>query len=110
MTSDTLSLFDVEAPRARHTDPQSSHDAAKRARPGQYDEAIFDLLVRYRALTKNQICGYLNLDSPRAWTTVASRLSQLKNAGKLEWGDYIEGDGNQWRLREQRVEVSGEVL
>jgi hypothetical protein len=103
-------LFDVDPPaRARHTDPISSHDASRRARPGQYDEAIYDLLGRYRALTKNDLCRHLNLSTPQAWTTVASRLSQLKNMGKLEFGEYIKGDGNQWCLATQDV-PTGETL
>lgn len=104
-------LFDVDAPpRARRTDDKACHDAAARVRVGQYDADIFNLLNMYRALTKNEICGHLKLTDPRAWTTVASRLSQLKAAGKLEWDGRVEGDGNRWRLRESDVDVAGEML
>ncbi len=103
MTDTQLSLL----PRARTSDDKASHDAAKRVRVGQYDAAIFDLLERYRALTKNDICNHLGLTDPRAWTTVASRLSQLKNAGKLEWGLRIEGDGNLWRIATKDVKTNG---
>jgi hypothetical protein len=93
--------FDVDAPpRARRTDDQASHDAAARVRAGKYDAEIYDLL-QHRSLTKNEICRALKLTEPRAWTTVASRLSQLKRAGKLEWDGRVEGDGNRWRLRER---------
>ncbi len=105
MTDVQLSLL----PRARRTDPQSSHDAAKRVRVGQYDAGIFDLLERYRSMTKNDICRQLNLQDPREWTTVASRLSQLKNAGKLEWAGLVKGDGNLWRIASKTVETNGRV-
>lgn len=105
MTDTQLSLL----PRARATDDKASHDAAKRVRVGQYDAGIFDLLNTYRALTKNQICGHLHLTSPVEWTTVASRLSQLKNAGRLEWAGRVEGDGNLWRIASEVV-VTGERL
>lgn len=105
MSDTQLSLL----PRARRSDPQSSHDAAKRVRVGQYDAGIYDLLNQYRVLTKNDICRYLKLDDPRAWTTVASRLSQLKAAGKLEWAGRIEGDGNLWRIATEVVETRGRV-
>ena len=102
-----LTLLD---PRARTTDDQASHDAAKRAtrRAGQYDAGIFDLLNTYRELTKNQICGHLGIDG-RHWPTVASRLSQLKDAGRLEWAGRIEGDGNLWRIATETV-ATGEAL
>lgn len=106
MADTQLSLL----PRARTTDPQSSHDAARRARPGQYDAGIYALLNEYRALTKNQICRHLKLTEPHQWTTVASRLSQLKSAGKLKWAGRVEGDGNLWRLSQWDVDVAGEVL
>lgn len=102
MTATQLGLF---GPRARGTDPQSSHDAAKRVRVGQYDQGIFDLLDRYRALTKNQICAHLGLTEPKEWGTVSSRLSQLRAAGRLEWtGRRIEGDGNEYALVTHTVE------
>lgn len=103
-------LFDAAQPRARTTDDQACYDAARRVRVGQYDAAIFDVLNTYRALTKNAICQHLKLTDPRAWTTVASRLSQLKSAGKLEWAGRAEGDGNLWALVQSDVAVSGEVL
>lgn len=107
MTDTQLSLL----PRARATDDKASHDAAKRAsrRVGQYDAGIFDLLERYRALTKNQICRHLQLKEPRDWTTVASRLSQLKGAGRLEWAGRVEGDGNLWRIATQNVDTNGRI-
>lgn len=104
-------LFDVDAPpRARRTDDQACHDAAARVREGKYDAGIYDLLNTYRSLTKNEICRHLKLTDPRAWTTVASRLSTLKGLGKLEWDGRVEGDGNRWRLREWDVDVQGEVI
>lgn len=99
----------TDTPRARNRDPKSSHDAARRVRVGQYDPGIFDLLERYRALTKNQICAHLGLKEPREWGTVSSRLSQLRAAGKLEWAGLAKGDGNIYRIASQTVETNGRV-
>lgn len=106
----TPTLFDdISPPRARATDDIACHEAAARVRVGQYDAGIFNLLNTYRRLTKNQICSHLRLEDPRAWTTVASRLSQLKNAGRLEWAGRIDGDGNLWALVTSDVDA-GDVL
>lgn len=90
--------------RARSTDPQSSRDAARRARPGQYDAGIFDLLERYRTMTKNQICGHLNLPDAKAWGTVSARLSHLRQAGRLEWAGETP-EGNLYRIASTTVET-----
>lgn len=106
MTDTQLSLL----PRARNGDDRASHDAARRVRVGQYDAAIFDLLERYRALTKNAICSMLGLREPKEWATVSSRLSQLRSAGKLEWtGRRVDGDGNEYRIATADV-ATGDVL
>lgn len=105
-------LFDVDAPRARHTDPSTSHRAAQRMAPAApaLEAQILDLLSRYRGgLTKDGVCERLRVD-PRRWPSVASALSRLKGEGKLKWpGPEIDGQ-KVWALVEQRVEVHGGVL
>ncbi len=100
------SLF--SEPRSRTSDPQSSRDAARRVPVGKYDAQIFDLLERYRAMTKNAICSHLSLREPKEWGTVSSRLSQLRAAGKLEWAGETP-EGNLYRIATATVETRGRV-
>lgn len=104
-------LFDVDAPRARHTDDVACHEAAARTAfmQGKLRGQIVDLLSRYQGLTKNETCQHLDVD-PIHWPTVASALSQLKNLGLLEWRDEKRAGQNVWYLKEASVEVAGDRL
>lgn len=104
MTDTQTELF----PRARRTDPSTSHAAAKRMAPsaGALETQILDLLGRYRSLTKDEIGISLAID-PRRWPSIASCLSRLKNAGKLEWDGTIRGNQHLWRLAVQDVNTQG---
>jgi hypothetical protein len=82
---DSPTLFDE--PRVRLTDPQTSHDAAARVTriQGKLRAQILDFFNRYNSgFTKTETCRALQID-PEHWPTCASALSQLKNAGYLEW-------------------------
>lgn len=94
--------------RVRTTDPQSSRDAARRVRAGRYDVGIFDLLERYRTMTKNQICAHLGLQEPKEWGTVSARLSHLRQAGRLEWAGETP-EGNLYRIASQTVDTRGRL-
>lgn len=103
-----MTLFDV--PRARHNDPATSKAAARRVAsvsPG-LEAQVCDLLGRYSSLTKDEVCRLLEIDA-RQWPTIASLLSRMKKAGKIEWtGQVFEGQ-NLWRLRVDDVNT-GERL
>lgn len=104
--------FDVDAPRARRTDPATAKNAAVRMTPAApaLERRIMDLLATRRlGLTKDEVCEQLRVD-PRRWPSVASALSRLRKAGKLEWAEFpIEGQ-NVWCLVEETVTVTGDVL
>ena len=105
-------LFDAP-PLARHDDPQTSRNAARRmgmATPNLHQQ-ILDLLGQrpHRALTKNEVAEKLGVD-PRKWPSVASALSQLRNAGHLKWTGEERHGMNLWCLREAVIQVQGDVL
>lgn len=106
--TETMSLFDM--PLARSTDPATSHAAAARmAQASPHLKAqILDVFGRYRCLTKDMVCERLGVD-PRRWPSVASALSQLKNAGQLDWTGEVVNGQNLWRLRQTDVEVGGHL-
>lgn len=105
---DTPSLFDL--PRSRHSDPRTSKAAAARVAsvsPG-LEAQICGLLGRYAALTKDEICQLLAIET-RRWPTIASLLTRMKKSGKLEWrGDTFDGQ-NLWRLRVDDVNTGGRL-
>lgn len=107
--ADTLSLFDM--PLARATDPATSHAAARRMAPASphLKAQILDVFGRYRCLTKDMVCERLGVD-PRRWPSVASALSQLKNAGQLDWTGVVINGQNEWRLRQSDVDVRNGAL
>lgn len=109
MTSDTLSLFDVDAPRARRHDPATSKRAAERMAPAApaLERQILEVLShRPLGLTKDEVCEQLRVDA-RRWPSVASALSRLKKAGKLEWAEYPIEHQNVWMLVQETVDVQG---
>lgn len=85
---DAPRLFDddgVVAPRARHSDPETSHAAAAAvARTASALEA--EILAAFavagaRGLTDDELCSRLPV---RYWPTVKSARSRLSKAGRLE--------------------------
>lgn len=108
---DPIPGLDVDAPRARKTDPSTSHQAAQRMAPATpaLEAQILDLLSRYRGgLTKDGVCERLKVD-PRRWPSVASALTRMRNAGKLQWvGEPVENQ-NVWALITETVET-GDAL
>lgn len=105
------SLFDAPV---RTTDPETSHEAAARVGviQGKLRAQILDFFSRYNSgFTKTETCRMLQVD-PEHWPTVASALSQLKNAGQLEWRGEPptkRAGQNLWFLRQQDV-PAGDVL
>lgn len=99
-------LFDVDAPRARRTDPSTSREAARRVASisPNLTKQILDAFGRYRCMTKDQCCERLGV-APRQWPTIASALSRLKNEGILDWTGVIIDGQHEWRLRQSDVDV-----
>ena len=69
-------------PRARSTDPRTSHDAADQASvlAFQHYGQILDCLQRYGALGKDGIAKYSGLEGNQ----VARRMSELHRLGLVE--------------------------
>jgi sugar/nucleoside kinase (ribokinase family) len=109
-----MSLFDVNEPRARRTDPATSKAAARRVAPAApvLSQRILDCLA-FRSMTADSICKAI--DWPvRHWPTVKACLSRMRKAGKLVWtGEEIAGQ-HVWarpeNVRPLRVVVDGEIL
>lgn len=119
--SDTLQLFDVDAPpRARTTDPSTSHEAAEVIAPGNSElvEAIRKYVTKYGMATAWQIAAGVRAANPGRWQEDSIRSACARaDLVKLEgWGESPGGRrcclytlSNQYQ-RTEPVEIYGDRL
>ena len=95
-----LTIFDMDAePRARHTDPPTSHEAARKvARSGRADAhkaMVMRIVQLHPGLTYREIAGALE------WTDhveVMRRLNDLERAARVRKGAARECSTNGNRM------------
>lgn len=111
MNAEPMSLFDE--PRARVTDPVTSHLAAVSVRPGarEHEQAIVKVLERYGPLTHEDIVRYVEAAFPRRWkwTTTVSACARVP---LFEYGTETNERGHPvkvWSLTDEAetVQTSG---
>jgi hypothetical protein len=104
-------------PRARRTDPSTSHEAAERAVAADVNlrPLIMDILD-WDALTDDEICRRLPI-AIRRWPSAKSTRSRLKKAGLVVFAGYERNGQRVWRrkdrphlARAEQVHVHGGVL
>jgi len=105
-------LFDE--PRSRHTDPDTSRQAALRVASvaKSLEAQILDALA-FRNLTDDAICLSLNIDA-RRWPSAKTARSRLKGRGLVVWSGDRRNGQQVWCLPQNRpaarVELVGDVL
>jgi hypothetical protein len=100
MNAQALSLFDQ--PRARPSDPSTSHLAAAVVQPGNDDAVAYirKALERYGPLTHEQIATEVMRAQPGRWLH-GSIVSAAARAGLHEWDRDLNSRGRQvivWSL------------
>jgi hypothetical protein len=94
-------------PRARNTDPQTSHEAAASVRNLTETQAVILDLFEFKTslMTDNKLIGWYqwavaNLDAPEASESgIRSRRAELVRAGELE------DSGNREKLKSGRYAI-----
>lgn len=81
---------DVQTPRARNSDPETSHEAAKSVRNvGPIHEAILYVLRIHPELTDEQLVGWYKADLAAGWlpkasdSSIRSRRKELAVLGRV---------------------------
>ena len=80
--------------RARSTDPQTSHIAAKTVEASALAMMVLDYLRHHPGLTSHEVAEGLGL----SLVTVSPRMKPLELAGKIERGER-RGGRTTWRAK-----------
>ena len=69
----------VEPGLARHTDPDTSKEAAKSINVNPLEQLVVNYLYEHGASTTEEVCAGLSME----WKTISPRFRPLVNKGKI---------------------------